>query len=705
MNFSNLKLLVRNLGPGWIAYRVWKSVSEKMGYWKFKLPSKPWPHFGSSAFVQQSDWKTPAEFFAHRKFFFDSNSLTNSRDWLKSLDPEPQWAEETTARVARGDLHYFSARWFNIGEQPNWFLNPYTNQTIPSDLHFSQINEFGSGDVKCVWEASRFPFVFLLARCFGRTGDQQCAETYWRYLEHWMDNNPPYQGVNWKCGQESGLRFLAALFGLYVFSQCTATTPNRLSRFVRFAAATGNRINKHIAYAISQKNNHGISEAVVLWTIGVLFPEFKQSEQWKAKGLEVLDQLCSELIYADGAFSQHSANYHRVVLHLLAWTVRLATVHDINIDESILNRFDAAINFIEKLVNSETGKVPRYGNDDGAMILNLNHCDYADFRPLVQLCRAVRGQQLPCGPGKWNEDLFWFGLNAKLAETDTSESQEPVALHTTEQGGYHRLKKSETAVFLRAGKFVHRATQSDQMHVDISWRGHNIAIDPGTYSYNGSDHWRSIPLLRSEHHNSVLVDDKEPQTLVSKFLLLPWNESEFVAKYEDEKAVAIEWKRTISFELSSPVIHHRAVVLLDCDTVIVFDSLSSAQPHSYRLGWIFDCSIEQVDQNEDWVFLDLNRNGDAYFAYTSASHPATSDWVRGEENSSRGWFSPRYMELEPAVSFHLQTKSKRVTFQTVLGPNKSLVEKYKNISHSELNFSNSILDSQAVTRLLKANTA
>ena len=520
-----------------------------------------------------------------------------------------------------------------------------------------------------------------------------------------MDNNPPYQGVNWKCGQESGLRFLAALFGLYVFSQCTATTPNRLSRFVRFAAATGNRINKHIAYAISQKNNHGISEAVVLWTIGVLFPEFKQSEQWKAKGLEVLDQLCSELIYADGAFSQHSANYHRVVLHLLAWTVRLATVHDINIDESILNRFDAAINFIEKLVNSETGKVPRYGNDDGAMILNLNHCDYADFRPLVQLCRAVRGQQLPCGPGKWNEDLFWFGLNAKLAETDTSESQEPVALHTTEQGGYHRLKKSETAVFLRAGKFVHRATQSDQMHVDISWRGHNIAIDPGTYSYNGPDHWRSIPLLRSEHHNSVLVDDKEPQTLVSKFLLLPWNESEFVAKYEDKKAVAIEWKRTISFELSSPVIHHRAVVLLDCDTVIVFDSLSSAQPHSYRLGWIFDCSIEQVDQNEDWVFLDLNRNGDAYFAYTSASHPATSDWVRGEENSSRGWFSPRYMELEPAVSFHLQTKSKRVTFQTVLGPNKSLVEKYKNISHSELNFSNSILDSQAVTRLLKANTA
>ena len=103
--------------------------------------------------------------------------------------------------------------------------------------------------------------------------------------------------------------------------------------------------------------------------------------------------------------------------------------------------------------------------------------------------------------------------------------------------------------------------------------------------------------------------------------------------------------------------------------------------------------------------MDLNCNGDAYFAYTSASHPTTSDWIRGEENSSRGWFSPHYMELEPAVSYRLQTKAEQVTFQTILGPDKTLIEQYKNISHSELNSSDSILASQAVTRLLKANTA
>ena len=41
--------------------------------------------------------------------------------------------------------------------------------------------------------------------------------------------------------------------------------------------AVAERIEKNIDYAYSQKNNHGMSEAIGLLTIGLLFPELQQS--------------------------------------------------------------------------------------------------------------------------------------------------------------------------------------------------------------------------------------------------------------------------------------------------------------------------------------------------------------------------------------------------------------------------------------------
>ena len=707
MKLSTLKLLVRHFGPGWVAYRAWKSASEKLGYWKFKLPSRPWAHFGSPQFVAKDNLqKTAQEFFAQRKFFFDPKSLKDSRDWLKSLDPNQRWAEESTNKIEKGVFPYFSARWQDIGEQPNWFLNPYTGQTIPGDLHFSQINEFGFGDVKAVWEASRLPFVFVLARSFARSGDDRCGEVFWQHLELWMDANPPYQGINWKCGQESGLRFIAAVFGLFVFSQSPSTSKERLQRFTQFAAATANRIDKHIAYAISQKNNHGISEAVALWTIGVLFPEFKQAAKWKAKGLKILEQLCAELIYDDGAFSQHSANYHRLVLHLLSWITRLATVNQVHLSDRLMDRFDKAIEFLGELINAKTGQAPCYGNDDGAMILPLNHCDYFDFRPVVQLGRAVRDNSPSFGAGPWNEDLFWFGLTEKLgqANTDNIQQHAPKAIHITEQGGYHRLQLNNTTAFVRAGKFKHRPTQSDQMHVDLFWKGHNIAIDPGTYSYNGPEYWKSIPFMKSQHHNTVIVDGKEPEAQVSKFLLLPWNESHLVDQHQTDRGIAAEWKRVLKHNLKAEVTHHRAVIVLADEVTIVVDSLSSKDSHAYQLGWLLGGELS--DQHGNWISLQRSADtGNEFFVHTSSSCPLTMSCVVGQADSARGWYAPHYMELKPAISIHAQATGERLTFQTTFGPDKSLAEKYTSLQFSDNDSQASLLKTGALIRLLKANHA
>ena len=711
MNLSKLNLIIRRFGIGWVVYRGWKSVSDKLGYWKFKLPSQSWDYFGCGQFASAANYDNAEEFFEQRKsqgikFFFDPVTLGGSRDWLRSLDPSEQWAEETADRVGRGEFHYFSSRWIDIGEQPNWFLNPYDNLSAPSDKHFSEINEFGFGDVKTIWEASRFGFVFDLARSFARTGDEQCAETYWRLLENWMELNPPYQGINWKCGQESGLRFLAAVFGLYVFSKCPATSVERIKKLSQLAAATGNRIEKHIGYAISQKNNHGISEAVALWTIGTLFPEFKQSKNWRSKGLSVLKQLCLELIYEDGAFSQHSTNYHRLVLHLLCWTARLAEVNDVQLDARVLEKFEQASDFIESLLDDFSGSVPRYGNDDGARILPFNHCDYFDFRPANQLCRAVAKKPVQFSDGCWNEDLFWFGLSIPETLDDAksvtgSATEQTTALKIFPQGGIHRLSSDQTIALIRAGSFRHRPAQSDLMHVDISWKGYNVAIDPGTYSYNGQQHWKNIPFMQGQHHNSVIIDSMEPQTRVSKFMLLPWNEAELVSKHQSEHAVGIEWKRTASHQLSDSVVHHRALIVLPQNVTLVLDALWSQQPHDYTINWLLGGKLKSFE--EPVGKLSIAIRDQPYCVQVTGSQETSSNFVTGENGSARGWFSPKYLELEPATSLITKASGKNLAFQTSFGPAGHWMTDQAMLALPESNNPYCLLDSDCVQEILKAN--
>ena len=718
MKFSTLKLIIQHFGVGWVAYRCWKSVSEKLGYWKFKLPSKSWDHFASGKYAptgEVANYASAEEFFDQRnsqgiQFFFDPASIEPSQRWLCSLDPSQQWAQETADRVDQGEFRFFSSRWINIGKQPNWFLNPYDNLSAPSDQHFSEINEFGFGDVKTIWEANRFGFVFHLARSFARTRNDQCAETYWRLLEHWMEANPPYQGINWKCGQESGLRFLAAVFGFHVFSKCPATSVERIKRFTQFAAATGNRIEKHIGYAISQKNNHGISEAVALWTIGTLFPEFKQSTNWRSKGLAVLKQLCLELIYEDGAFSQHSANYHRLVLHLLCWIVRLAEVNEVQLDHEVLEKFERATDFIESLLNETSGAPPRYGADDGALILPLNHCDYFDYRAAVQLSRTINKKPNRFADGCWNEDLFWFGLSTPEPTEPVNDSQsaagstakQTASLQSFPHGGINRLDSEQTTALIRAGSFRHRPAQSDLMHVDISWKGQNVAIDPGTYSYNGNQHWKNIPFMLNHQHNSVIIDSIEPETCVSKFMLLPWNEAELVSKYQSENVVGIEWKRTVSHQLAASVAHHRALIILPDNVTLVLDGLWSEQPHDYTIHWLLGGKLKSFE--EPIGKLSIQLKDEPYCVQVAGSEETNSDYKIGDSDSARGWFSPRYLELEPATSLRTNASGKNLAFQTTFGPAGHRMIDQTMLPLPESTTPYCLLNADSVQEILKANT-
>jgi hypothetical protein len=136
-------------------------------------------------------------------------------------------------------------------------------------------------------------------------------------------------------------------------------------------AVSGKRIEGNLDYALSQRNNHGMSEGMGLWTIGLLFPEFRSSKRWRDLGQQVLEKLGRELIYEDGSFVQHSVNYHRLMLHDYVWAIRLGEQNNQPLSSGLKERIRAAVNFLYQIQDEETGKVPYYGQNDGALILPL----------------------------------------------------------------------------------------------------------------------------------------------------------------------------------------------------------------------------------------------------------------------------------------------------------------------------------------------
>ncbi|MCK7461449.1 MAG: hypothetical protein MZU84_04970 [Sphingobacterium sp.] len=67
----------------------------------------------------------------------------------------------------------------------------------------------------------------------------------------------------------------------------------------------------------AQDNNHGTSEAAGLfiggsWLATVDRNRYNQAQGYAEKGRKWLEERVKKLVAADGSFSQHSVNYHRV---------------------------------------------------------------------------------------------------------------------------------------------------------------------------------------------------------------------------------------------------------------------------------------------------------------------------------------------------------------------------------------------------------
>jgi hypothetical protein len=599
-----------------------------------------------------------------RPFFFsDSRSLAIDLKKILGAQGEESVVAEAN-RILEGNLPFFGRLSFAGGFPPSWFQNPATGQLVSPDRPWTQMR-FASddyGDLKFILEPSRFLFVYPLARAYAISGDERFPEAFWSAIENWAGNSPPMSGPLWICGQESSLRILAWSFALYAFLHSPATTPQRLALLLSMIAAHAWRTMQTVGYARSQRSNHLISEAVGLFTAGILYPELRDAAAWQKQGAQLLREAVLDQITPEGAYLQDSFNYQRMVLQQLLWTLRLSEICRIQLDPEIRTRTMAAFELIHQFVDSESGHAPNHGSNDGSYILPLAACDYGDFRPLLRLGSCVLDRPTALQPGPWDEAALWLcGKSAKATNRESGDRE--AAYRVASDAGYHRVGTSNSWALARAGHYRRRPFQADQLHVDLWWHGLNLARDAGTYLYNGEPPWNN-GLAGTAVHNTVMVDRRDQMRRAGRFLWLDWAQASGRSFSTSSTSLAdspncFEGEHD-GYRLIG-VKHRRTVQCVTEDAWVIVDDLLGAGEHELRLHWLLpDLPFEVVADSPLWAVLSAEKMRFRWNVFSSS--PGSAAIIRGgkivagniecrnREEESLGWESPTYGELCPAIS-------------------------------------------------------
>ncbi len=494
---------IPRLGLRNVLYTAYYRATLKSGARKVWLPSgKPW----------DGDFFTPLQ--NPQKVKIDGESRRLLAQEVENLHA--------------GRMRFFSAHEFDVGDPPHWFCNPFTGARLSEpNTHWVEISDFsaGVGDIKTVWEPSRFDWAVKLAQAHRVTGDARHCDLLNRWISSWTAANPLNRGPNWKCGQETSIRLLHVLLSGFFLQQLDQPTP-ALTRFVDEHCT---RIAATIRYAIAQNNNHGTSEAAALFVAGSWLKRQEsdesastmtaKAENWSSMGRIWLEDRVKKLIFPDGSFSQSSVTYHRLLLDTLSVSKFWQMAFDLRgFSETFRERARAAVHWLYQLVDDVSGDAPNLGGNDGAQLLPLSACDYRDFRPSVQLGAALFCDATAFPSGPWDEALRW--LDVKVCH-DSTARRLTRSSQTFPGGGFVVMRSHKSWALVRTSNTRFRPPHSDLLHLDLWHKGCNVIRDGGSFSYNCEPELYD-DFTGTRGHSTVEFDSRDQMPRIGRFLFGAW---------------------------------------------------------------------------------------------------------------------------------------------------------------------------------------
>lgn len=478
---------------------------------------------------------------------------------------------------------------------PLWSASCLSGKPIAgADRNWWKIPDFDPavGDIKTVWEFSRFDWVLACAQHAAK-GNESALQRLNDWLADWLQSSPPYKGPNWKCGQEASIRVMHLAMAGKLLGQVKSSATGLLD----LLEVHLQRVAPTVLYAMAQDNNHGTSEAAALFIGGSWLEANGRAagRRFTRSGRKWLENRARRLIEKDGSFSQYSLNYHRVMLDTFCmvelWRRELALRA---FSQVFYARAAAASEWLRHMTQSVNGDGPNLGANDGARLLPLTDTDYRDYRPSIQLASVLfhSARAFP-EEGDWNQPVYWLGLRLPEGLLPALRSAQ------FDNGGYVVLRQQPAMVLLRYPRFRFRPSQADVLHLDFWLSGENWLRDAGSFSYNTEQRWLDY-FPGTAAHNTVQSDDRDQMPRLSRFLFGAWLKARNVQPLtlsEQEQSCGAGYSDWQGAE------HFRRVVLSE-QTLRIVDQVSGFASKAvlrWRLKpgeWTIDVDAQRIQLDE-----------------------------------------------------------------------------------------------------------
>ena len=388
-------------------------------------------------------------------------------DWRdRPQNPDANGVDTTYAdRYARNELVSVSV-WHDFGENIDWSINPMENQYA-----------------EWTWQLSRHPFWVTLGRTYWATGDEKYAKAFVFQMNSWVHANPMpddsgnYRGSRWRT-IETGIRTGQTWFpSFYYFLSSPSFDDESIITMLKSFVEHAQHLMRW-----PQTGNWLTMEANGLYHIGVMLPEFTESQEWRDTAIERLYAELDNQVYPDGAQIELSSGYHQVSLRNFVMPIELAQLNKIEIPKDYMAKLEKMYHY-NLYAAMPNGQLPAL--NDGGWTNIRGYCEQG------------------FGYYPHRTDMQWMATNGEEGiRLEDNSYAFPYAGHFVMRSGWD---EDDRYLLFDAGPFGYGHQHEDKLHFVLYAHGRVHVTDPGNYPYDSSK-WRAYH-ISAYAHNTILIDD------------------------------------------------------------------------------------------------------------------------------------------------------------------------------------------------------
>jgi hypothetical protein len=504
-----------------------------------------------------------------------------AREGFRHSENQDSGLQKEVEELLNVRIRLFQNISYQLSDRNDWHRHPETGFVYDKNRHWARIPDFSpeAGDIKFVWERGRFTQLQTMMRWDWQSGSDH-SSWVWDEIESWIDSNPVNCGPHFRCSQEISLRVMNWLGALSFYRNSSSISEFRWQKIWQSLYWQVHHVRRNIDFSrIAVRNNHAITETLMLYVFGSLFPDSPGCREWRESGKRWFEEEIAYQVYEDGSYLQFSMNYHRVVVQLLTLAIRFAENLGDRFAPVVYERAQASLHFLRFFQDPISGWLPNYGANDGALFFRFSNAHFRDYRPQLEALAFALGESLDPD----FDDAIWFGKGKDLKQSSSVQNSNPVQLFPS--GGFAGIRGKNSLLMFRCGVHRDRPSQADNLHVDLWYGGRNILRDAGSYKYNASTEDVRY-FFGTQSHNTVMVGGQDQMEKGPRFIWLNWSQAIGLEVKENKSAYLMEGSISAFKQLSPHIRHERRIIAENQEMEwLVEDHLSGTQGNLLELLW------------------------------------------------------------------------------------------------------------------------